>query len=402
MSRGDGRLTLTGILTLAMAISTFIQFALGALGPVLIDELDLSRTRFGALSTAFFLSAAVLSPFVGGLVDAVGGRRGLTGLFLLSAAAFLGMASADGYWAVFAAAALGGVGMAASNPVTNRLLLRYLPPGRRGTAVGVKQSGVWLGGAAAGATLPWAATTVGWRLAIGGWAVVALAGAAIGLAVLPRGSPGPRAGGLRASPSRRLPSVIRWLVPYAFLMGAGGAAITTYIALFAHERIGLGVAQAGATLTVLGLAGVVGRILWARVTERASSPGLLLSAMALVAFVMQLVLLLSAFIGVFALWVAVAALGATAVAWNAVAMMVVIQVSDIQTAGWASGVVLTGFFFGLVAAPVSFGAAVDATGSYEVAWLGTAVLFGAAMIVMLLLHRSGYRVTGSASHDRVA
>ncbi len=374
------RLALGTLLTLAMAVSTFPQFAFGALGPVLTAELELSRSRFGALPTAFFLSAAVASPFVGRLVDAVGGKRGLTGLFTLSAISFAAIGSSPGWSALLVAAGVGGLAMAASNPVTNQLLLAHAQVGRRGTLVGVKQSGVWIGGAFAGAFLPPFATAVGWRAAFGVGAAFALVVAAVGRAGLPVDDV---RGGRSGTSSKRapLPSAVRWLVPYAALMGAGGAAITTYVALFAHEQLGMTEHVAGATLGVLGVAAVVARIGWARVAERATSFEAPFATLAWGALAMTVLLMSAERLGALVLYAAVLGLGATAVAWNAAGMMVVVKSSDVSTAGRSSGVVLTGFYVGLVAAPVAFGAVVDETESYRLAWIGTAALFAAAALL---------------------
>lgn len=393
--RPGDRWSLGALLTLGMAVSTFIQFAFGALGPVLTEELDLSRVQLGALSTAFFTSAAILSPFAGRLTDRWGGRQGLVGMFVISAAAFLGISLWGTYTGLLVGAAVGGVAMALGNPVTNLLLLVHVPEGERGVLMGVKQSGVWAGGALAGFVLPRTDAMFGWRSSLGGMAGIALLAAA----AASRFSPMTARRETQPEPSV-LPSAIRWLAVYAFLMGAGGAAVTTYVALFAHEQWGMDAQTAAATLVALGVSGVAARLVWARVAERSESLVSPLSWLASGAVVAGGALTLSGSTASGLLWVAVVGLGATAVAWNAAGMMVIVRVSDTHGAGRASGVVLAGFYLGLVVAPVAFGAVVDLTESYVIGWTATTGLFVAALLVAEAWRRSG-RPGSSAIREEI-
>jgi MFS family permease len=96
------------------------------------------------------------------------------------------------------------------------------------------------------------------------------------------------------------------------------------------------------------------------------------------ATVAQALLLLSGRYGLVLFWPAILGLGATAVAWNAVAMVAVVRTSESGGTGRASGTVLTGFFAGLLVSPVIAGSMVDRTGSYAVGWAVITALFAAA------------------------
>ena len=78
-------------LTLGMAVCTFLPYALGALGPFITDDLGITRTALGSLTTVMYAVGAVLSPVAGPLVDRFGGRRSLVVAF---ATGGLGVATA--------------------------------------------------------------------------------------------------------------------------------------------------------------------------------------------------------------------------------------------------------------------------------------------------------------------
>ena len=84
------------LVTGGMAVSTVLQFAIGALAPHLMADLGLSRVQLGAITTVFYFTAAALSPLAGAITDRVGGRRSLALLFLVDAVAFIGLTVVEG------------------------------------------------------------------------------------------------------------------------------------------------------------------------------------------------------------------------------------------------------------------------------------------------------------------
>ena len=83
-------------LLIGMTVSTFMMAALGALGPLIRDDLDISRSSLGAFTTVMFAIGALLSPVAGRVVDDIGGRRLLVALFMLAGACFAAAAVAPG------------------------------------------------------------------------------------------------------------------------------------------------------------------------------------------------------------------------------------------------------------------------------------------------------------------
>jgi predicted MFS family arabinose efflux permease len=358
-------------MVLAMAVGSFTTFAIGALAPLLRTDLDLTRAEVGGLSTAFFVAGGVSSLLFGGTVHRVGGRRMLFALFCVSTLSFVAMASSAGYAGLVAATAFGGLSLAAANPATNQLISALIPRGRQGLLVGLKQAGGPFGGFLVGVTMPLLATAFGWRGALLSGAVLALVGIAATAGYVPRTVGLSSAVGeeqsIRLRSSR---SIIAWLSAYAVLMGAGMASVTAYLPLYAHEKLGLSVTRAGMLAAVIGFAGMVSRVLWARRAERSSSVAAHLCILGLIAaFAVWLILIAE---GTYprAVWVGAACFGLSAVAWNAIGMLAIVRDIGPAMAGRASGIVLFGFYLGLVASPIAFGMAVDRLGSYRPGWVG--------------------------------
>lgn len=129
----------------AMISGTVIVTLFGILSRFLIDDLDLSRAQVGGLVSAFAIVGAFASTPVGRLVDHIGGRSGVSWLFILSAFGMVGITVAFSYGLLLAAAALSGLAQALANPATNKMIARYREAGSRGLTVGIKESGVQVG-----------------------------------------------------------------------------------------------------------------------------------------------------------------------------------------------------------------------------------------------------------------
>lgn len=363
-------------LTLAMAMGTFTQHILGVLGPLIMEDLEISRATLGALTTAFFAAAALCSPIAGPLVDRLGGHRLLVALFVITGIAFAWIATAPSLWWMLPALGLAGAGCAAINPVTNQLIATRIEPGRQGIITGVKQSGVQAGAVIAGVGLPPLALAIGWR---GAMAVVAFASfAALATTRVARAPRVPGSVPDGAGTSGPLTAFVAWLAAYAFLMGAGMSGFAAYLPLYAVEALDYGVTTAGFAAALVGLVGVIARVLWARHAESLACPERPLAVMALLAACAQGLLWSAPAAGTWLLWPAVVGLGASAGAWNAVAMLAIVRHFQLVGTGRASGVVLTGFHTGLTVAPIAVGASVDASGSYGPAWAAVTALFAVA------------------------
>ncbi|MFI1397094.1 MFS transporter [Streptomyces sp. NPDC020681] len=370
-----------------MAFSMLQLFLLGALGPRLVDELGISPTVLGLTTTIGFGTAAVLSPVGGRIVDRFGPRRALVTLLLVSAAALGLIGAAPGAAVLLTAVALGGLPQALANPATNKAILAVVPPARRGSVTGMKQSGVQLGAFAAGLPLAALAGGVGWRGAVWTAACSAVVVALWARRALPADPPAtakPKArtasetatGAFRSSLLPR--GTIAWLAVFSLLLGSGIASVNTYLALFGAQKLGMGPTAAAALVAVLGVTGIAGRVGWSRaaVPGRAEwLPGVLaLGAVGAAA-------LLAVALAVHPLaWAGAVAVGVFAVSGNAVSMVLVMQRAAPGRAGQDSALVSAGFFAGFAVGPPLFGLFAEAD-RYGFGWTLVAVEFAAAAAV---------------------
>ena len=385
------RVSFAAILAATMATGTFPAYALGVLGPAIIEEFRLSRLELGLATTIFFLVGGSLSLAAGNAVDRIGAKSVMLSSFLILGVALVGIAAAPTYAVLMGFAGLAGLALAVGNPVTNKLVAVHLPPGRRGLTMGTKQAGVQFGAFLAGAVLAPFAVFVGWRVALAFSAVIPFVLAVAAAFVITRD--------VKRRPATetrdRLPTGVRWLAGYAFLMGSGVATLSAYLPLYLVERTGATAAEAGAAVAALGFVGVVSRVGWGWGSERLVSFSVPLVILSVGAVVGTALVISADSLGFWIAWPAAIVLGATAVTWNAVGMLAVLSVSGREAAGRASGAVLFGFYIGFVASPVLFGWVVDVSGSYSLAWALVGASFAAAAAVAV-----GWRWTERPAHQR--
>ena len=387
MSRPSDR-SVTGLLavalvSIAMLMASLGQMVVGALAPLLREDLRLSAADIGLLGTTMFGAAAAWSLVAGRLTDRFGGRSQIVALYLLVAGSLGLMAAARSAVTLFAAMVLGGLALASQNPATNQLIARYAPLDVQPRLLATKQTGAQLAGVVAG-ILPAAAVLTGWRVPL-----VLLAAAAAMLAVIShRWLPSDSGGWQRgvAVPSGPRPSLQRPLTLFAALMGTGVGASVTYLPLYAFDALSLSASLAGNVLAYLAVVGALALLPWVRFAARIGAPSLVLTLMAGLAAVAIAVILAASQIAGWLLWPGLTLLGMTYTTWLAVAMLAIVRARPREGSGRLSGVVLIGFFTGMTLGPATFGQLVHRA-SYGVALLLVSALFAVGAGVAALSHR---------------
>jgi nitrate/nitrite transporter NarK len=176
---------------------------------------------------------------------------------------------------------------------------------------------------------------------------------------------------------------------YSLCIGAGIAATNTYLPLYSYEQFRLSEESAGMVLAVLGVSGIIARIVWSQLSDRMSDASTTLVVLAVAAVGFAVLLWQAARVGTALLWIGALGTGASAVAANAVSMLVVVKGSGFRETGHASALVSLGFFAGFVFSPPAFGALTDATGSYAAGWLLVTFLFALAAALGSGCRRAG-------------
>ena len=371
---------------MAMGMGIFAIMCIAAFAPLVVEDLGLTRAQLGSITTVGFAVAAVASGPAGRWVDRARGRTVMYSVFGIGSLAVIAMAGAQSLVWLWVAATLCGSSQAIANVITNKLVAEHIPHGEQGVQIGVKQSGPPLAQTFIGFALPPMALLVGWR-----WAV--LTGVALGIGgliatrlIVPDVDPPV----VKSEPRKRGghdPMVLRFAI-YTFLVAMAIQPTLTYVPLYAYERVGLATTVAGMTAGVIGVAGIVARIGWGRLTEHRDDPLQALLVLSAVSFISILAILASQYVGPWSLWLGLVGFGGSAMAATAVIMLALVRIAGSSGAGRASGVVVRALFMGGLGAPVAFGALVDATSSYTLGWAAVAGVLAVQGILTVLWRRS--------------
>jgi MFS family permease len=381
-----------------MAAGPLLHYSLSALGPVLIEELAISRTELGSFATVTFLAAASTAWLGGRFVDRQPDRRVILILYGLAASS-LGLAAAlRDFRGLLMAAALSGLAQALSNPVTNAMIATR-PSQHRGILVGFKQSGVQLAQLVAGLLLPTVAAAVGWPGALVAAATLLLLALPATLRV---------AGRTRWASGLSEPSALGGvdrgfasaLAVYSFLTGAAMQATNAYLPLYAYEALELDPTTAGLTAAVVGGVGLVSRPVWGRVAEGTTRLPRLLCFMALLsAGGSALILSASRSPSAWALWLGSAVHGAIAVAATVVVTVALLRTTVAEQVGRSTGLVGLGIFLGFSVGPIGFGWLSDRVSSYVGGWTFTICAHGLAATWIFVYGR--WRSSDAGECERV-
>jgi MFS family permease len=131
----------------------------------LLDHFGWSRAQLSLLQTALALSAGVIVPLVGLLLDRVEARGVIAAGAMLAGAGFLLASRADAFAVMLAAYVLVGAGLGAATLLPCSLVIANWFGARRGLALGLAMGGTSLGGMVMTLVASRVMTWGGWRAA---------------------------------------------------------------------------------------------------------------------------------------------------------------------------------------------------------------------------------------------
>ena len=155
-------------LTVTLAIQSMVAMALltlPAMAPRVAEAMATSPAYVGVYIALAYVGAMVASLVSGAAVARFGPIR-LSQLGLVLCAAGLALCAVPNFWAMGAGALLVGIGYGPITPASSQLLSRTTPAHRMSLVFSVKQTGVPLGAALAGAIVPGLQQLTGWRPAL--------------------------------------------------------------------------------------------------------------------------------------------------------------------------------------------------------------------------------------------
>lgn len=376
------------VATISQVSMAVIHLGIPALIPLIQEELILSRTEVGLVSSVLNGGVVIAAIAAGKAADHFGERLIIAYGSMASGIIVVGMNWVTSFATLFPVLLLLGFATATSTPAGSKAVAGWFPERERGTAMGLRQMGIPLGGAIAAMTLPSVALHLGWRMAL---AVTGLFAVGMGFAALrlyqepPRadyGAGGKSAVGIKTLFGRR---DIRALLTYVFILAGGQWCYLTYMELYLTETLGFSLTLAASLLALGQICGVAGRIFWGLLSDRffgsRRKPALLLVGS--LAILMTLWASLFTPQSPFALvLLVVALLGLTLLGWNGLYLALVSELAGSRVAGIAIGLSNTGAFLGIVILPPIFGFLVDQSDSYRPAWIALAGMTLLALAVL--------------------
>jgi predicted MFS family arabinose efflux permease len=244
--------------------------------------------------------------------------------------------------------------------------------------------GIPVGGLLAALILPSLAQAHGWRFGVVAAGVVAVVIALVLAVAYPRRRRGLEASRQAGRAAKLTKNVALTGAAGNFLL-AGQICVVTYLVVFLVRDWGMSVTAAGFLLALAQGSGALGRLGWGLASDRLLNGSrrtvLIMAGLVSAGGCLVLSLLPSTSSHVW-LGITIAVLAAGAVVWTGVQMTLL---SELAAPGFEGRTVALGMFLqqpALLLAPLAFGALVDWTGSFRIAWqvLAAFVVIGALLL----------------------
>lgn len=373
------RWVVLGLGAASTAALAAVQSGLPALGPALQATFGLSLVEVTAVFTAFGLGTVATVYAWGVLADRVGERLVLALGPAVGGMALATVALADGFLALLAGMFTAGVFAAAATSGSGRAVFGWFARAERGFALGLRQTAVPVGAAAASFSLPALAAATSLDVAL-----LALAGALVASSVAaalwlrdppPRHSDAPP-----APPVARDPRIWRLGVASALLI-VGQVGVTSLLVLYLFSERGWSATEAALALGLVQVGGAVARIAAGRWSDHRDERIGLFRRLAVTAGALLLgaTLLANAASALFV--PLLMAGGMFAMSWNGLSFTAAAEISGGAQAGRAMGLQNTLMRIAGAAVPLALGV-LAASASWQLAFLmmGLAPLAGGALL----------------------
>jgi MFS family permease len=378
--------------SVTLAIQTFGALAIycaPVMAPVAGPALGVPAAWIGYYIAIVYFGSMVGTLVAGGWIARFGPIR-MSQLGLLVSGLGL-LAGGSGLMPLVAAGGfLVGMGYGPGTPASSQILLRASPPHLLAMTFSLKQTGVPMGTAIAGAIVPVLLLALGWQWAA---AAIGLSCFALALAIAPTRRRydtqlNPQAslslrGVFRPLVLLREPRLAEMAVA-SFIFGGVQITLVAYLVTFLTESFAMSLVLAGAVMAVSQVASVAGRILWGVVADRVCTRRTMLGLLGLGMGCSALVTLLAA--PGWPLWLLLlfaSVFGATAVGWNGVFLAEVARISPGRVSE-ATSACLFFTYLGVVLSPPLFSLALSLGGSYAGAYavFGTPALAIGAWLLL--------------------
>lgn len=369
------------IVTFAVQIqASLVVFTPPVLAPAAEADVGVAAAAVGIVVALIYVTSVPSALFSGHVLARMGAIR-VSQLCLLFTSAGMALMSVPNPWVIALGALVVGIGYGAVTPASSTVLADSVPVGLRAFIFSIKQSGVPVGGAIAGALVPV-------LILLSDWQAAALAIAAMGLAVVIVMQPMQHrldSGHARTvqpgmsllEPMRLVMSHprLRELALSSFTFSGMQMCLGSYLVVALVARAEFSLPAAGAALSVAMIAGAIGRPVFGALADRWMVPRRLLGwlglGMSAGAFLTAAV---STAWPVPVVYLLALAFGAAAVGWNGVYLAEVARIAPAGRAGAATGASLAMTYSGVVVLPLLYWAVYAATGTHAASFVTIGLL----------------------------
>lgn len=440
--RGTRRIsvvTVVGVSIGTAIVAHFGEFTVGVLGPAFERDLGAPPSQLGALVALMFVCSALGAIPSGFLADKIDARKLILVQVTLASLAFGSLAVALQAGHLFISVALVGFAISLNVPMTNRLVVDFVPREQQSTAVAWKSMGLQFSGLLTGLTFgltepfsPWRTTVIVVMVIMLLFGVVAhllYRGAErlesnwephvrSGEADAGAGAGGvihPAAGDAVAAPtataaaaasattaaaaqppiSRRqkiAEPIVWWMLPYSLLTIGAFTAVGTYMVFYATTEVGVSVAAAANASGIAAGVSLLARFAWVRwLTER--NEVLMLFLTAFVSALAIVFLALTPALGPTGFWIAALTVGATVLAVAPVRQVIQLRNTHPRYIGRVSSLVGVTSAISLAGMPFLIAQFIDALG-LQATWfivVGLTMLGSSTMIIFAIVRAAGRR-----------
>jgi ACS family hexuronate transporter-like MFS transporter len=133
------------VFVLSTSINYLDRITLSAVAPALQKDLGLNDTMYGLLQSAFNAPYAVVAPFAGLLIDAIGLTRAISLALALWSCAGIATGLTHGVASLFVCRVVLGIAEAAGIPAAGKAIVTWMKPGERAIGHAMNQAAVSLG-----------------------------------------------------------------------------------------------------------------------------------------------------------------------------------------------------------------------------------------------------------------
>ena len=397
-----------GLLCLMYLITYVDRVNMATAAPEIRRELGLTGTQLGHILAAFGYPYLLFQVFGGWIGDRFGPRRTLFLCGVIWSGATILTGLVGGMASLFVARLLLGVGEGATFPVATRAMQNWTPTSRRGFAQGITHSFARLGNAVTPPIVAWLIVTLSWRgafVTLGSASVLWVIAWLLYFRDNPSEHPGISPEELATLPGGGVPEhrarpQVPWLAltkrmaPVTIVYFCYGWTLWLYLnwlpSYFLHEYK-VDITKSAMFSSAVFFAGVVGDYLGGEVSDRilhrTGSLQLARRNLVMISFLGSFVCMLPIFL-THNLVAIIASLGAAFFCAEMVIGPMWSIPMDIagRFSGTASGMMNSGSAAAAILSPLAFGKIIDATGNWQLPFIGSLGLLLLGALLAPLMH----------------